>query len=170
MRFSVSIIFFILFSFISTPLYAECPEVLKDISLTDLSGQPAKLECGSHRVLIVNLWATWCSPCRVEIPYFVELYREFKPQGIEIIGISLDSLNSSGVSSFVRSEKIKYPVYIGNTDDIFNKLKVNAVPVTFIIDSKGRTNHKLVGMYTKDELKEFIITALKTTEKPLSEN
>jgi peroxiredoxin len=65
------------------------------------------------------------------------------------------------------SQKIKYPVYIGNADDVFNKMSVNAVPVTFIIDSKGRINNKLVGLHTKDELKDFIIKALKATEKPL---
>jgi thiol-disulfide isomerase/thioredoxin len=167
MRVFIAFITFVLFSFINTPLYSKCPEVLKNISLTDMNGQPAKLRCTSHRVLVVNLWATWCSPCRVEIPHLVELYRELKSQGIEIIGISLDSVNSPSVLNFVKSQKIKYPVYIGNADDIFNKMSVNAVPATFIIDSKGRINNKLVGLYTKDELKGFIIKALKATEKPL---
>jgi thiol-disulfide isomerase/thioredoxin len=151
---------FICLTFNYVQVYAKCPSVIDEISLFDLSGRPAKLSCSSYKVLVLNLWATWCTPCRIEIPHFIELYSEFKSRGVEIVGISLDPVKSQGVRNFVQSYKINYPVYTAVADEVFDKIGVRAVPVTLIIDGNGRIYKKLVGLYAKDEMRAFIMKIL----------
>ena len=144
---------FLIFSAALTgSLSAQCPEAVNGMALFDLRGKPAKLPCSSHKVLIINLWATWCAPCRVEIPILGELYRELKPRGVEVVGISLDSMKPESLEPMVASLKIPYPVYIGSAEEILSKMAVMAVPATFIINSRGKIYRTLIGYHSKDEL------------------
>jgi len=133
-----------------------CPKMFEGMSLVDLSGKPATLRCDSQKVLIINLWATWCAPCRLEIMYLIDLYRDYKSQGLEIVGVSLDSMRSQSLKPFVDEMKINYPVYLGKTDQWNSKAGVAVIPATFIIDGKGALVKTLVGFHTKDELMPFI--------------
>jgi thiol-disulfide isomerase/thioredoxin len=100
--------------------------------LTDLNGKTISLSDYKGKVLFLNFWATWCPPCRAEIPDFIEAYAEQKANGLEIVGISLDTKGKETVVSFVEKYRINYPV---------------------VLETRlGRIRHKEVGAIDKDTL------------------
>ncbi len=132
--------------------YASAP----NFKLTDLNGQKISLADYKGKVLILNFWATWCPPCRAEIPDFVEAYAEQKANGLEILGISLDTKGKETVVSFVDKYKINYPVVLESrqaTEKIINDYEPGQyIPATIIIDKLGRIRHKEVGVIDKETL------------------
>ena len=85
-------------------------------NLQDLSGNPVKLSDYTGKVVILDFWATWCPPCRAEIPNFVELQKEYGKQGLVVIGVSLDEGGVAGVADFAKSQNVNYPIVMGNQD------------------------------------------------------
>ena len=111
----------------------------KNISLADMKG----------RILIVNFWATWCPPCRAEIPGFIELYSEYKDKNVTIIGISVDS-GDAVVKKFIESQKINYPIIMSTKKlqadyEKFINQRIKAIPTTIVINQKGEMANVYVG-------------------------
>jgi len=127
-----------------------------DFRVTDLKGKAISLSDYKGKVLFLNFWATWCPPCRAEIPDFVEAYAEQKANGLEILGISLDSKGKEVVTAFVEKYKINYPVVLEtreNTGRIVDDYQPGQfIPTTIIIDKMGRIRHKQVGAVDKETL------------------
>jgi peroxiredoxin len=132
--------------------YASAP----NFKLTDLNGQKISLADYKGKVLFLNFWATWCPPCRAEIPDFVEAYAEQKANGLEILGISLDTKGKETVTAFVEKYKINYPVVLESrqtTEKIIADYEPGQyIPATIIIDKLGRIRHKEVGAIDKEAL------------------
>jgi peroxiredoxin len=132
--------------------YASAP----NFKLTDLNGQKISLADYKGKVLFLNFWATWCPPCRAEIPDFVKAYAEQKANGLEILGISLDTKGKETVTAFVEKYKINYPVVLESrqtTEKIINDYQPGQyIPATIIIDKLGRIRHKEVGAIDKETL------------------
>ncbi|HUU37354.1 MAG TPA: TlpA disulfide reductase family protein [Candidatus Desulfaltia sp.] len=143
-------------SFVSTTSaqdnYASAP----NFKLTDINGKMITLSDYKGKVLFLNFWATWCPPCREEIPDFIEAYAEQKANGLEIVGISLDTKGKEAVAAFVEKYKINYPVVLEtgrNTEKIINDYQPGQyIPTTIIIDKSGRIRHKEVGAIDKETL------------------
>ena len=113
-------------------------------SLTDLSGQKLDLSSYRGRVVLLDFWATWCGPCRTEIPRFVDLQSKYQDQGLQIIGISLDD-DPKPVRVFYQQFKMNYPVAIGDANLAERYGGILGLPVTFLIDRDGRIYAKHVG-------------------------
>ena len=131
-----------------------------EFSLTDLSGNTVQLADYKGKVLFLNFWATWCPPCRAEIPDFVEAYTAQKANGLEILGISVDTKGKDAVVDFVKKNKINYPIVLESrekTQKLIDDYQPGQyIPTTFIIDKSGRIRHKEVGvMDTQSVLKYF---------------
>jgi len=109
-----------------------------DWELTDLNGKLVKFSDFRDHVLIVDFWATWCAPCRVEIPHFVELQKQYGNKGLTVIGVSLDEQGPEVVKKFVERLGVNYPVVIGNEKIVEAYGRIDAVPTTFVIDRQGR--------------------------------
>jgi peroxiredoxin len=107
-----------------------------DFVLNNLSGRPVKLSAFRGEVVLLNFWATWCGPCRAEIPSLVDLQDAYSHRGFSVLGVSLDE--GDAVKQFAGAHHMNYPVLIGDNKiaDLFGGLK--AVPTTFIIDRRGR--------------------------------
>ena len=107
------------------------------LSLTDLDGK--KLELSSYRgkVIVLNFWATWCEPCRAEIPRFVDLQNKYRDRGFQVLGISLDD-NPKPVRSFYQQFKMNYPVAVGDANVAERYGGILGLPVNFVIDRDGR--------------------------------
>mgnify|MGYP001033631536 CR=1 FL=1 len=135
--------------------YSQAP----DFKVTDLTGKSISLSDYRGKVLFLNFWATWCPPCRAEIPEFVEVYGEQKAKGLEILGISLDSKGKEAVAAFVNKYKINYPVVLETrnmTEKLVNDYRPGQfIPTTIIIDKQGQIRNKHVGQMSKEMLVKY---------------
>lgn len=127
---------------------ATLPATVLDAELKAVNGAPIKLANYSGKVLVINLWATWCGPCRSEIPELVKLYREFRPQGLEIVGLSTENPETSaeGVRQFVSDFSMNYRVGWATADVALALMNNrNAIPQSFVISRDGRVLTRFVG-------------------------
>ena len=120
---------------------------LPDMSLPDTQGNMVNLADLKGRVIMLNFFATWCPPCREEIPDFIELQNELGPEGLTIVGISMDTVPPEEVEAFRVSQKINYQVlYAGEQgDELVAKMGgFRGIPTTFLVDREG----KIIGSFT----------------------
>jgi peroxiredoxin len=115
-----------------------------DFSVTDLSGQTLQLSRYHGKVVLLNFWATWCAPCRSEIPRFVDLHNKYGKEGLQIIGISLDD-DPRLVHAFYQQLRMNYPVAIGDATLAEQYGGVLGLPVSFLIGRDGRIYAKYAG-------------------------
>lgn len=108
-----------------------------DWQLKDLDGKSVKLSDFKGKVVILNFWATWCPPCRREIPSFVSLQKEYGDKGLVIIGVSLDEKGPAAVKPFISKMGINYPVVMGDPKVAADYGGIAVVPTTFVIDRNG---------------------------------
>jgi cytochrome c biogenesis protein CcmG/thiol:disulfide interchange protein DsbE len=128
-----------------------------EFTLQDLYGNEISLSDYEGKIVFLNFWATWCPPCRQEIPGFLEIYEQYKSKGMEIIGISVDRTGTSSVLNFARQYRISYPVVM-----ITRKLERDYrpgqyIPTTFVIDKKGQIRHKHIGYMNKRTLQNYFL-------------
>lgn len=115
-----------------------------DFSLQDINGHPLELSNYRGKVVLLNFWATWCTPCRGEIPNFVQWQDSYGPQGFQILGISMDD-GPDPVRTFYQQFKMNYPVAVG-TDKLAQSYGgVLGLPVSFLIGRDGKIAAKYVG-------------------------
>jgi thiol-disulfide isomerase/thioredoxin len=136
------------------------PEVLPDISLPDTQGMTHHLADWKGRALVINFWATWCEPCRREIPLLRDLRRENRGNGFEIVGIAIDHRES--VAKYVREMRIGYPVLVGERGGLEAAQALGMEPIlpfTVFADSQGRIVTLRVGELHRDEA-AFILARL----------
>jgi peroxiredoxin len=121
-----------------------------EFSLKDVNGLERKLSDFKNKVMIIDFWATWCPPCREEIPHFIDLYNQYKGQGLEIIGIALDQNGERIVREFIAKNKINYTVLLGDNEvsDLYGG--IDAIPTTFILDRDGNIKKKYIGYNDKN--------------------
>ena len=132
-----------------------------DFVLKDVFGKDVKLSDFRGKIVILNFWATWCGPCRKEMPDFIELQKEYAKDGLQFIGIALDQEGAEKVRPFVEKNKISYPILIGNNDIADKYGGMNAIPVTFLIDRKGMIRNHYIGMRQKSDLEEMALALLR---------
>jgi thiol-disulfide isomerase/thioredoxin len=123
--------------------------------LPDLNGAQTSVSRWRGKVLVVNFWATWCAPCKEEIPAFIALQDEFGARNVQFIGIAADQADR--VSSFATDYRINYPILIGNIGalDLSAKLgnRISALPFTVVIDREGHLAHRQLGILKSEKLR-----------------
>lgn len=105
--------------------------------LKDLEGKPVKLSDFKGKVVLLTFWATWCPPCRTEIPDLIAMQNQYRDQGLVVVGISLDQTGAATVKSFATRMKINYPIVMGDEKTAEAYGNVEAIPSTFYIDREG---------------------------------
>ncbi len=120
-------------------------------------------EVGKNKVILLNFWATWCAPCRKEIPDLVELSKELPNTEFIVLGVSVDrdqdAINT--VSKFARAKNLPYTVIVANDELVKAYGGINAIPSTFILTSEGTVSEKIAGMKSKAEFLAAIQKAMK---------
>ena len=148
------------------PPITSLPASVTDAELRAVSGAPIKLSHYAGKVLLVNLWATWCGPCRQETPELVKLHKEFASKGVEIVGLSTEDPDNSAesVREFVHNYNVDYRVgWSGQQVAIELMQGRDAIPQSFIISRSGRVVKRFVGfnpMLTPDQIRAAIQEAL----------
>lgn len=122
---------------------------------TPVGGKSVSLSDYKGKVVLVNFWATWCPPCRQEVPDFVKVQQELRPKGFEIVGISLDD-GPDPVVGFVEEQKVNYAVAMGNNEIAQQYGGVRAIPTSFLLDREGKIVKQYQGAIDADTLRQAI--------------
>jgi peroxiredoxin len=131
-----------------------------DFTLADANGNPAKLSASRGKVVLLNFWATWCGPCAVEIPWFIQFQREYKDRDFVVLGISEDEDGWKAVRPYVAREKINYPVMIATELVTQQYGGIDHLPTTFLIDREGRVASSHLGLVSMNTYRQEILTLL----------
>jgi len=114
-------------------------------TVRDLKGNLDALDNYRGQVVILNLWATWCGPCRIEMPGFEKLYRRFRSEGLTVLAVSLDKRNDKGVQDFAVKYNLSFPVLIDDKGEVERLYQTFTIPTTYVIDRSGRVVFKVDG-------------------------
>lgn len=155
------ILFITIFLFIGIIYGALKKRKAPDFSLFDLNNKVVRLSKFKNKIIILNFFATWCPPCRKEIPGFVEFYKKYKSRGVVLLGICLDAKNIKRIKRFVKSYKINYPVLIGTRKVVMDYGGIRAIPTTFFINHNGEIVDRIIGYADKKELEEIVDKLIK---------
>ena len=111
-------------------------------------------------MVILNFWATWCPPCKREIPDFIELYEKYEEQGLVILGVSVDQGGWMVTKEFVDKAGINYPIVMANRDVIYQYGGIKSIPTTYVINQKGQIAGQFTGYRSKNVWEEQIKSVL----------
>jgi thiol-disulfide isomerase/thioredoxin len=136
--------------------------VAPDFELTTLDGKTLKLSDYRGRAVLLNFWATWCGPCKIEMPWFVELNQKYASQGLTILGVAMDDSGQAEIARFAKEMGVNYPILIGKekVGDAYGG--VPGLPTTFYIDRNGKILDRVVGIVGRSEIEAQIQKALAT--------
>jgi peroxiredoxin len=134
-----------------------------DFALQDANGATVHLSDYKGKVVLLDFWATWCGPCKVEIPWFMEFEQQYKDRGFAVLGVSMDDGGWGPIKDYIAKQKINYRILLGN-DEVGDKYGgVESLPTTFLIDRDGRIAAKHEGIEPangEDEIRDEIIRLL----------
>lgn len=122
-----------------------------DFTLNSLDGEEYTLSKLKGKVIIVDFWATWCPPCRREVPHLVSFYEKYRDKGLIILGVSAEERQT--LEAFRKENNVNYPILLGN-NEVFQRFGVRSIPHTLFIDKKGNVRKTQIG-YSDDFLPEF---------------
>ena len=131
-----------------------------DFTLTDAAGQAVRLSDYKGKVVLLNFWATWCAPCREEIPWFVEFQEKYRDRNFVVLGVSLDDDGWKSVKPFMEAKHMNYPVMLGS-GEVGDLYGVKNLPETMIVDTAGRIALNCAGLIGKEEYQAQIEALLK---------
>jgi len=136
-----------------------------DVTFKSLDGPDVSLASLKGKVVIVNFWATWCEPCRIEIPWMIDYQKKYADKGFTVLGVAMDEEGASAVAPYVKNEKfdvdgqkvsMNYPILLGN-DDLAAKFGgIIGLPTTSVISRDGKVVKRIIGIVSYDELDKLI--------------
>jgi len=131
-----------------------------EFTLQSLDGKTVHLADFRGKGVLLNFWATWCQPCKIEMPWFVQLQKQYGPQGLQVVGIAMDDASPEDIRKFAQDLGVNYPVLIGKeaVGDAYGG--VPFMPETFYIGRDGKVVDKVVGLISRSEIEEDVKKAL----------
>jgi thiol-disulfide isomerase/thioredoxin len=133
-----------------------------DFSLEALNGKTMRLSDFRGKAVLLNFWATWCSPCKIEMPWFVDLQKEYGSQGLQIVGVAMDDSSKEDIAKFAKDMGVNYPILIGKEAVGDEYGGVPALPESFLIARDGRIVDRIIGLKGKAEIEDAVKKALDT--------
>jgi len=131
-----------------------------DFTLESLDGKTVRLSDFRGKGVLLNFWATWCQPCKIEMPWFAELQKQYGPQGLQIVGVAMDDASPKEIAEFAQDLGVNYPILVGKeaVGDAYGG--VQFLPATFYIGRDGKVVDKVFGLKGRGEIEENIKKAL----------
>jgi len=154
---------FVLLIIFAAALETTAQQKAPDLSFRDINGKTIRLSDFKGRVVLLNFWATWCVPCRAEIPDLVKLQRRYRARGLRIVGVTYPPEQKSEVRSFMRELKINYPLVIGSKRTRESFTSSETLPLTVIIDRQRQVRGVIEGVMYSDEFEKKVRPLLNRT-------
>lgn len=126
-----------------------------DFSLVDLNGETHKLSDYKGQGVLLNFWGTWCKPCKKEMPAINNQYKQFKDQGVQILGINIAQSNLE-VSSYADKLGVEFPIAIDKTKSVMRAYNVDPLPTTVLIDKDGKIVKIITGEMTEKDIEKYL--------------
>lgn len=131
-----------------------------DFSLTSLDGKTLKLSDYHGKAVLLNFWATWCEPCKIEMPWFVELQNKYGAQGLQVLGVAMDDASPKEISEFAQKMGVNYPIVIGKEQVGDEYGGVQYLPSTFYVGRDGKIIERVFGLVSRSEIEANVQKAL----------
>ena len=130
------------------------------LKVIDCRGKSMRLSSLQGKVVLLNFWATWCEPCKIEMPWLAELQTKYGPQGLQIVGVAMDDASEKDISRFARKMGVNYPVLQGTESvaDVYGGLE--GLPVSFVLDRSGVVSDRIVGLVSESVIEDAIKKSL----------
>lgn len=136
------------------------PDHAPEFKLAALDGKPLTLADAHGKVVLLNFWATWCQPCKIEMPWFVDMQKQYGPQGLQVLGVAMDDASPEDIAKFAKTLGVNYPVLIGKESVGDEYGGVQFLPATFYIARDGKVVDKVFGLKGRGEIEDTIKKAL----------
>lgn len=135
--------------------------IAPDFALTDVAtGKVVRLSDFRGKAVLLNFWATWCPPCKVEIPWFVDLQKQYGSEGLVVLGVAMDDAQQAEIAAFARNMGVNYPILLGTNEVSDTYGGVEALPTTFYIGRDGKIVDRVFGLRSHGEVEEQVKAAL----------
>jgi peroxiredoxin len=131
-----------------------------DFELQSLEGKNVKLSDFRGKAVLLNFWATYCGPCKIEMPWFVEMQTEYGPQGFQIVGVAMDDASTEDIAKFAREMGVNYPILLGKESVGQSYGGVGVLPTTFFVDRNGKITAREFGLQSRSVFVDNIKRAL----------
>jgi thiol-disulfide isomerase/thioredoxin len=140
------------------PLGSQAPDF--ELKVLGSNGKTMQLSSLKGKAVIVNFWATWCEPCKIEMPWLVELQKKYGPQGLQIIGVAVDDSEEKIISAFSHKMGVNYPVLQGTEKvaDLYGG--VDGLPTNFFLDRSGKVVDRVLGLVSESVIEDAIKKSL----------
>ena len=135
-------------------------KVAPDWELNTLDGKPVKLSDYRGKAVLLNFWATWCEPCKIEMPWFVELQKQYGPQGLVIVGIAMEDTKNDAIAALAKEMGVNYTILRGKEAVGEAYGGVEGLPTTFFIGRDGKLVDQSTGLVSRSEIVDHIKEAL----------
>ena len=136
-------------------------QVAPDFELETLEGKKVHLSDYRGKAVLLNFWATWCPPCKIEMPWFVELQKQYGPQGFVVLGVAMDDAGKDTIAKFTAQMGLNYPTLLGSDKVADSYGGVDALPTTFYIGRDGKIVSRVFGLVNHSDVEDNIRAALK---------
>jgi peroxiredoxin len=131
-----------------------------EFTLESLEGKTVRLADFRGKTVLLNFWATWCQPCKIEMPWFEELQKQYGPEGLQVVGIAMDDASKEDIARFAKDLGVNYPILLGK-ESVGNAYGgVQFLPSTFFIDREGKIVDRVFGLKSRSEIEDEVKHAL----------
>src|ERR1700758_3364812 len=122
-----------------------------EFALQSLDGKTVHLSDFRGKAVLLNFWATWCEPCKIEMPWFVDLQKQYGPEGLQVLGVAMDDASEKDIAQFVKEMGVNYPVLVGKEAVGDEYGGIIHLPTTFYIDRSGKIVEHIEGLHSRHE-------------------
>jgi peroxiredoxin len=137
-------------------------QLAPDFSLASLQGPTLKLSDYRGKAVLLNFWATWCEPCKIEMPWFVDLQKKYGPQGLQVLGVAMDDTSPKEIAEFAQKMGVNYPIVIGKEAVGDQYGGIPYLPSTFYVGRDGKIIDRVFGLVSRSEIEQNIQKALES--------